>query len=114
MPNKIERLSSVVPDAVVAHSTIADATAVPYGAVAGGLLFYDSTISGTPVSISWYAATDVAGTYVPVRNSVGVEVTTTLGGSASAYPIPDECFGAPFIKAVTDAGSATCHVTLKG
>jgi hypothetical protein len=109
MPNKIERLSSSG-DLVTLTASVATAPRFPYGAVAGGMLFVFST-SGA-AKISWYAAPEPTGPFLPVYSSGNASETFVSAGRA--YAVPDECFAAPFLKMVLDAGSASVFLSVKG
>ena len=109
MPNKIERLSSVT-TAVVATNSASTSPKIPFGAAGGGMIIVDAVSSAT--SITWHAAFGPELTPVPV-NADGSGVTTAIA-SGNAYALPDALFGAPYIVAVTNAGTATFRVCVKG
>lgn len=112
MPNKIERRTGVT-DLTLA-STAASTPLIPYSAVAGGMVFFKSVLSGSPTKVVWYAqASDKNGQPLPVRSAVGSVVETPVV-AGNAYQIPDECFAAPFLKAVLDNGTAEAYVSVKG
>lgn len=109
MPHKIERLNSLT-GSVVATNSASTSPKIPFGAASGGMLFVTAASSAT--SITWHAAAAQEDTPVPV-NAEGAGVTTTIAAS-NAYALPDALFGAPFIVAVTNAGTATFRVSVKG
>lgn len=109
MANKIERLHSLT-GSIVATASASTSPKIPFGAAGGGMLFVDAASSAT--SVTWYAAASQEDTPVPV-NADGAGVTTTIAAS-NAYALPDGLFGAPFIVAVTNAGTATFRVSIKG
>lgn len=109
MPNKIERLSSVTSPIALTASE-ATSVAIPYGAVAGGMVFVTALATGT--KIKWHAATSASSAAVPIYAD-GSALETLVAASRS-YPVPDACFAAPFLKAVLDAGTATITLSLKG
>lgn len=110
MPNKIERLSSVTSQ-ITATNAAATSPKIPYGAAGGGMLIVDS-VAGGATSLSWHAAFGPELTPVPVNDGTA-DVSTTIAAS-KAYPIPDALFAAPFIVAVTNAGTATFRISVKG
>lgn len=109
MSNKIERLHSVT-GSVTATSSASTSPKIPFGAAGGGMMFVTDASSAT--SVTWYAAFGQEETPVPI-NADGAGVTTTIAAS-NAYALPDALFGAPFIVAVTNAGTATFRFSIKG
>jgi hypothetical protein len=109
MPNKIERLSSVT-GTIVATNSASTSPKIPFGAAAGGILIVDAVSSAT--TITWHVAFDVELTPRPL-NADGSAVTTTIAAN-NAYTLPDALFGAPYIVAVVNAGTATFRVSVKG
>lgn len=109
MPNKIERLSSVT-GTIVATNSASTSPKIPFGAAAGGILIVDAVSSAT--TITWHVSFGPELTPVPL-NSDGSGVTTTIAAS-NAYTLPDALFGAPYIVAVVNAGTATFRVSVKG
>lgn len=109
MSNKIERLSAVT-GTIVATNSAGTSPKIPFGAAAGGVLTVDSVSSAT--SITWYVSFGPELTAVPL-NADGAGVTTTIAAN-NAYTLPDALFGAPFIVAVTNAGTATFRMSVKG
>lgn len=110
MPSKIERLHSVT-GTITATASGSTSPKIPYGAASGGMLFVDAVASGAN-TITWYAAASQEDTSVPA-NADGSGVTTAIAAS-NAYALPDALFGAPFIVAVTNAGTATFRISVKG
>lgn len=109
MPNKIERYSGLS-ESIVATASGSTSPKIPYGAAGGGMIFVDSVAGAT--SVTWYACATPLDSAVPV-NYDGAGVTTTIAAS-NAYALPDGLFGAPFIVAVTNSGTATFRVSIKG
>lgn len=115
MPNKIERLSGVTGPFTFTNSSGTTAR-IPFMAVAGGVLCVTG-VTSTPATLTWHIANTAEGTLVPLRDGDGNAVVTTLSSANSyvnAYPIPDAAFGAQFIAAVTNAGTATVSLSVKG
>lgn len=109
MPNKLERLSSV--QAGIACTNSASTTArIPFSATSGATIAL--TAVATAVKIAWHVAMAPEGTPVPLYNADGA-VETTIAVDR-AYAIPDECFAAPFLVPVLDAGTATLTIAVKG
>jgi hypothetical protein len=110
MPQKIERLSSVT-NTITATSTAASSPKIPFGAAAGGVLIVDA-VAGGATSLAWHVAFGPESTPVPANDGTA-DVTTTIVAN-KAYPLPDAVFAAPFIVAVTNAGTATFRLCVKG
>ena len=109
MPFQIEHKSSVNSPVTFASSTSTTAK-LPYGAV-GGATAIVTAVSGA-ATLSWYVAADTETALYPAYNASGAITTTIAAGRA--YKVPDELFAAPFIAAVTDAGTATVVLCVKG
>jgi hypothetical protein len=110
MPHKIERLCSVTSD-IVATNSGSTSPKIPFGAASGGTMIV-SAVDGGATTITWYVSAEAGSSAMPL-NSGGSGVTTAIAGS-NAYVLPDALFGAPFIVAVTDAGTATFRISVKG
>jgi hypothetical protein len=110
MPNKIERLSSVTREIALTASA-ATSPKIPFGAAAGGVFIVD-TLAGSATSIAWHVAFSPELTPRPVNDGTAA-VTTTVTAN-TAYPIPDALFAAPFIVGVTNTGTATIRLCVKG
>ena len=94
-----------------AISITASATTSPVirmGDAAGGLIH---VISGSVASITFYTCHTESGTYIAVYDSTNTIVSRTVGTSR-VYAIPDELFGAEFLRIVGDA-TGVIRVTLK-
>lgn len=111
MPYKIERLSSVT-STIAVTSSPSTSQVVPFGAAAGGIFIVDA-LAGGAASIEWHVTFAPGDTPVPAYDANSNAVTTAVAED-TAYPIPDALFGAPFIVAVTDAGTATIRLCVKG
>jgi hypothetical protein len=109
MPNKIERLNSVA-GPFTATNSASTSPKIPFGAAAGGIIVVDAVSSAT--TITWHVAFDAEVTPRPV-NADGAGVTTTIAAN-QAYVLPDALFGAPYIVAVVNAGTATFRISVKG
>lgn len=109
MPYKVERQSSVN-SPIVATASAASTPRIPYGAVGGGTAIV--TASAGAGTLSWHVAASPESTLYPAYNAAGA--VTTLVQAGRAYKVPDDLFGAPFIAAVTDAGTATIVLCVKG
>jgi len=110
MPFKIEHSSSVT-TTTVATASASTTPVLPYRASAGGMLFVSALDSGT-TTLTWYAASAPDVAPVPVIDG-GNSVTTAIV-AGRAYSIPDSLFAAPFIAAVTNSGTATFVLAVKG
>lgn len=112
MSSKISRSSGPSGSySLVATTPTSTTVKIPYGAVAGGTLFVTAHSSAT--KLVWYVAIAPEATPVPLYSDGAVVETTALANSR-AYPIPDAAFGAPFLVAATDTGTATVQVYVKG
>jgi hypothetical protein len=109
MPNKIERLNSVT-GTFVATNSAATSPKIPFSSAAGGVIIVDAVSSAT--TLTWHIAFGPELTPVPL-NADGSGVTTTIA-AGNAYTLPDALFAAPFIVAVTNAGTATFRMSVKG
>lgn len=109
MPSKLERQSSVTAQ-IVATDAAATSPKIPFAAAGGAALIVDAVSSAT--TIAWHVAFSPEATPVPI-NADGAGVTTTISAN-QAYVLPDALFAAPFIVAVTDAGTATIRLSVKG
>jgi hypothetical protein len=109
MPLQLEHKSSVNSPVTFA-STAATTAKLPYGAV-GGATAIVTAVSGA-TTLSWYVGSGTETTLYPAYNASGAITTTIAAGRA--YKVPDELFAAPFIAAVTDSGTATVILCVKG
>ena len=107
---RISRVSSVT-ESVVATNSASTSPSVMFGAVAGGLLVVDA-VAGGASKISWYTHLEPSDTAVPVyADGQAVETDVQAG---RAYPLPDAVFAGQFLKAVTNAGTVTFRISVKG
>lgn len=109
MPNKIERLHSVT-ESISLTADPTTSARIPYGAVAGGMVFVDALATGT--KIIWYAAPARGDSAYPVYDFNNLQETYI--SASRAYPVPDGCYSAPFLVPVLDAGTATISLSVKG
>jgi len=77
---------------------------------AGGTVFVPSGSSIT--SLTYYAATAIGGTYLPLNDASGSAVTQTVA-AGKAYDLPAACFGCCALKIVANAAGSV-DVSLKG
>lgn len=110
MPQKIERLNSVT-GAYTVTASAATSPKVPFGAAGGGAFIVDA-VTGGANSLSWYMAFGPEAT--PAQASDGTNDITTSIVAGKAYSLPDALFGAPYLVAVTNAGTATIRLSVKG
>jgi len=96
---------------IVATNSASSSPRVQFAAMAGGVAFVTAVSSAT--KIVWHAAIDAASTPVPLLDSAGAAVETPVT-AGKAYALPDATFGASILCPVTDAGTATITVALKG
>lgn len=88
----------------------AETAKIPYGAVAGGVVFVTSLSGAT--KLLWYVAADSLATPVPLY-SEGSQVETAGLNAGRAFPIPDEALAAPFLVAVPNSGAVTIQIYVK-
>lgn len=69
------------------------------GEIAGGILH---VISGSVTSVNFYVCHAEDGTFLPLYDSTNTIIARTVATSR-AYPLPDELFGAEFVRIVGDA-----------
>lgn len=107
--SEIARLSSSV--TITAGSSAATTTPrFAYGRYAGGCVLIGNTNGATQVR--WYASAGAEDTPVQVYAD-GSAVTTAV--TVGAHPIPDACYGVPFVAPViVGATTMAATVTLKG
>lgn len=110
MPTKIERINSVISTVTATNSTTTSPK-IPFGAVAGGIVIVDTLNDGANKLI-WHVAFNPADTARPAQRD-GSNIETSVAAD-KAYAIPDELYGAPFIVAVTNAGTAAFRLSVKG
>lgn len=83
---------------------------IQFSRAAGGSFVVTALATG--VQINWYGALTQEGTAYPIYAD-GSASSTAIAANR-AYPIPDACFGFPFIVPVLDAGTATIQASVKG
>jgi hypothetical protein len=110
MPSKIERLCSVT-DVIAVTASEATSKRIPFAAASGAMMFVED-VSGGATAISWYVAAGPES--APVQANDGTSNVTTQVIAGRAYPLPDALFAAPFIVAVTDTGTASVRLSVKG
>jgi hypothetical protein len=83
---------------------------VDFSAAAGGTIFVPAA---SPITtLTYYAAPDNGGTFLPLNDAAGVAVTQTVA-AGKAYDMPAACFGAAALKIVVNSAGAVL-VSLKG
>lgn len=107
MPHKIERLCSVTSTYTVGTDPSA-APKIPFGAAAGGIIIVDSVDEGSD-TLNWHVAFGPEDPLVGVGSGLQTDITP-----GNAYPVPDALFAAPFISAVTNNGTVTFRMCVKG
>jgi len=110
MANKIERLNSVSGPFTLTASA-STSPKLPFGASAGGVIIVDS-LAGGATTLAWHVAFDSAADARPLYD--GATAITTAVTAGRAYAIPDAAFAAPYVVAVTNAGTASVRISVKG
>lgn len=109
MSNEIVRFYSGA--VITACSSAASTTPrIPYGRYSGGGVIIANTNGAT--QINWYASAGAEDVPTPIYvNGSAVTTAVTIG----AHPIPDACFGFPYVAPII-VGAAACamSVPMKG
>lgn len=97
---------------ITVSDTLGTSTKIRYDSLAGGLLIVPANGFTT---LTWWVSYSVDGgdsTFVALFDRAGAAVTQAVGVGAGAYPIPDQCYGAGFLKVTRGAGAdlSTCRV----
>lgn len=109
MSGKIERFNSVT-GAITLTASASTSPKINFGPAAGGIFVVDSL--DTASKIDWYVALSPEDTAAQIYDcDIALSTSVTAG---QAYAIPDALFGAPFVVGVTDAGTATIRLSVKG
>lgn len=100
---KIERHTWSTSVSLTASSSTTEA--IDYRNASGGMIIVPASVT----SLTWYASDAEDGTFVQVNDKANSGAATpTSVTAARAYNIPDECFGAPWLKVVANTtGTAT-------
>jgi hypothetical protein len=109
MGRQIERVSAITNTYTLTASASTSPT-IPFGGAAGGVFVVDA-VTGSPTSVSWYAAFGPEGTPAQL-NDGSADVTSTIT-TGKAYPLPDALYGCQFIVGVTNSGTATIRLCVK-
>jgi hypothetical protein len=110
MAGTIERFNSVTGSFTLTNSA-STSPDIPFGPASGGLLIVDAVASGA-TKINWYTAFTTSETAIPLYVD-GAAASTDIS-AGRAYALPDALFAAPFVVGVTDAGTATIRLSVKG
>jgi len=108
----IERLFTPGTSIAAVSAATTSSPRFPFGRFAGGGVIIGNT--GGATQINWYAATGPESTPVQIYAD-GSAVTTAL--TVGAVPIPDACFGFPWIAPIVSSGGTTTvsmNVCVKG
>lgn len=89
-------------------SAASSSTAVPYGLSAGGTIFVPTGSSIT--TLTFHVADSASGTMVALYDTDNAAVTLTVAADR-AYPVPDQCFGAPYWTVTGNAAGTVTVVT---
>jgi hypothetical protein len=92
---------------ITACSSAASTTPrIPYGRYSGGGVIIANTNGAT--QINWYASNGPEDVPAPIYVS-GAAVTTAV--TVGAHPIPDACFGFPYLAPII-SGATACGMTV--
>jgi hypothetical protein len=91
------------------------ATPVPLGTSAGGILHCDSTSTGSPITVSWYAQYSATSSPYKLSDAANATVTTVIA-AGNCYEMPASLFGAAQVRVVAETAgqSAVVFFSLKG
>lgn len=116
MTQHIARHNALREDIHVDKDDVDDSDDIDVRGFAGGSVYVRN--GATVESLTYWAAEKEGGTYEPLYDRNGTAVTQIItGGGAMAdavFPLPNEIFGAAFIKIVATVADATVDITLKG
>lgn len=113
MPNPMPIARSIaVGEQVVTFATsLASSTPISFSQYSA---FAFTTPAGAAATIiSWYAASEINGTYTPVVLSNG-NAAVTSAASSTTYISPPELFPLCYVKGVSSNGNVVCAVAMKG
>jgi hypothetical protein len=114
MTMDIERNVSNSPNIAVSN-TVADATLVPLGTFAGGILCCVSTSTGAAITVSFHVRFAHNSAEFKLSDSSNNFITRSIQPNR-CYAIPDELFAAPMFRVVADTAGQTAvlAVAFKG
>lgn len=110
MPTKLERHSSSV-GPITFTASASTSPRIPFGASAGAIICV-TAVTGGAATVAWYVAAGPEATPLPLVYD-GASVATTIA-AGSAYALSDAVYAAPFLIGVTDTGTATVQIFVKG
>jgi len=109
--SKAERSQGITSTLSLTNSAATSAK-IPFGPASGGNVVIDTLVTG--VSITWHGAMNSTDTPGRVYGADGTILAAVTVAATGFYPIPDACFGCPFVVPVLNAGTATIRASLKG
>lgn len=113
MSDKIRRADRVI-GSIAITGDLSDCPPIPYGAFAGGMVIVETNPDGN-TGLTWGVKHDAESDWCGVIDSDGtLLVTTTSNEALTAFPIPDQLFGAKFIGMRVTGDPITVRVMLKG
>jgi hypothetical protein len=99
---------------VTVGDSVGVATAIDLRNFAGGAIVPAGTITGTH-TLSFYVAATADGTYRQLYDGASTPAAITKKtATGQAIKLPDELFGAGFLKVVSGTAAFTAEVSLKG
>ena len=117
MSESLIRRSASVVTATIGTST-ADASAIDFSAMVGGMLTFDGAIPTSATLLTFYASDTPAGPYYQLHDKDGAAVSITLTTTTGvACALPYDVGGCAWVRVVSNAAlgtAASARVALKG
>jgi hypothetical protein len=110
MPNKLERLHSDGGNITITQYPATTAL-IPYGAVSGGILRIQLASPGA-TTVSWMVCDGPQDDGVALREN-GNLVQTNIESNA-AYPFPDACYAARYLRIISNTATISASYCVKG
>lgn len=85
--------------------SLATCTAICLSESAAAILILDSNANAGAVQATWFASTELQGSYVEMRTVLNATIVQNLEG-LYAYAVPAETFAASFVKLKLNTGTA--------
>jgi hypothetical protein len=95
---------------IAVGTTVGASDSIPFADYAGGEVYIPAASSIT--TLTWWGSDDGV-TYYAIQDGAGTAVQSIDLAASEACPIPDECFGCAYLRAVGNA-AGTVKLTLKG
>jgi len=110
MAEKSPRISTT--QSITLTNSLATCTPICLSESAAAILILGSNTNIVAVNATWFASTELQGTYVEMRTVLDATIAQSLSG-LYAYAVPAETFAASFVKLKLAAGTITGMAVLK-